>query len=44
VRLFFVELLSFVKSENKDVINLLVDEEKKHVIYLSELKRKLKNE
>ncbi|MBU1061198.1 MAG: hypothetical protein KJ952_00535, partial [Candidatus Omnitrophica bacterium] len=39
--LFFREMLSFIASSNKDAIQKLIDEEKKHVVYLTELKRKV---
>jgi rubrerythrin len=39
--LFFNELRGFVSVEYQKVINSLVDEEKQHIVYLSELKKKL---
>jgi rubrerythrin len=38
--LFFRELLPFMASPRKDAIEKLVAEEKQHLVYLSELKRK----
>lgn len=38
--LFFRELLSYMTPPNKEKIGLLIDEEKRHLVYLSELKRK----
>jgi rubrerythrin len=38
--LFFTELLPYIGSKNIDAINTLIGEEKKHVIYLSELKKR----
>jgi len=39
--LFFTELLPYIGAGNTGVINTLIDEEKKHLVYLSELKKKL---
>ena len=36
--LFFNELTEYMPSHNKDKVQLLVNEEKKHIIYLSELR------
>jgi rubrerythrin len=38
--LFFGELIDYMPSHNKDKVRLLVNEEKKHIIYLSELRAK----
>lgn len=38
--LFFNELIDYMPSNNKDKVKLLVNEEKKHIIYLSELMAK----
>ena len=38
--LFFGELLKFMPSHNRDAVEKLIEEEKRHIIYLSELKRK----
>lgn len=38
--LFFGELLSYMSGENTDKVRKLIDEEKQHIIYLTELKRK----
>lgn len=38
--LFFNELLAYMPSENKEKVRLLVEEEKKHIIYLAELRKK----
>lgn len=38
--LFFSELLRHMVSGPKEVVRALIDEEKQHIIYLSELKRK----
>ena len=38
--LFFSELLSYMTGPNKEKIGELIGEEKKHLIYLSELKKK----
>ena len=40
--LFFREVLPFTESANRDAIQKLIDEEKQHIIYLVELKNKLK--
>jgi len=39
--LFFVELATYAVSSKKEVIQKLVDEEKQHIIYLTELKKKI---
>ncbi|MFC1509638.1 ferritin family protein [Candidatus Omnitrophota bacterium] len=39
--LFFREILFFTEPANKDAIEKLIDEEKGHIIYLAELKKKL---
>lgn len=39
--IFFNELLPFVTSPHKDAIQLLINEEKKHIIYLADLRSKL---
>lgn len=39
--LFFGEMLPFVGAANKDAVQKLIDEEKQHIVYLTELKRKL---
>lgn len=39
--LFFREMLPFMPSVRKDAVQKLIDEEKQHVVYLAELKRKL---
>ncbi len=39
--LFFSELTPYLGSENKEVINNLIDEEKKHILYLTQLKSKI---
>lgn len=39
--LFFKEMVSFMGDANKDAVQKLIDEEKQHIIYLTELKRKL---
>jgi rubrerythrin len=39
--LFFTELLPYVGARNTGVIHTLIDEEKKHIVYLSELKKKI---
>ncbi len=38
--LFFRELLSYMTSVHKEKVEELIDEEKKHLVYLAELKRK----
>ncbi|MBP7055895.1 MAG: ferritin family protein [Candidatus Omnitrophica bacterium] len=38
--LFFNELIDYMPSQNKNKVKLLIDEEKKHIIYLSELRGK----
>jgi len=38
--LFFNELLFYMPPAHADKVRLLVDEEKKHIIYLTDLKRK----
>ena len=38
--LFFNELLKFMTPHHKEKIQELIDEEKKHLVYLSELKKK----
>jgi rubrerythrin len=38
--LFFRELLSYMTPEHKDKVEELIGEEKKHLVYLAELKRK----
>ena len=38
--LFFSELLKYMEGANKEKIEELINEEKKHLIYLSELKKK----
>ena len=38
--LFFNELVPNVNPENREKIQILIDEEKKHLIYLAELKKK----
>ena len=38
--LFFNELLKFMTPNHKEKIRELIDEEKKHLVYLSELKKK----
>ena len=40
--LFFNELAPYMNSDNKEKVQKLVDEEKMHLIYLSELKKKYK--
>lgn len=39
--IFFSELARYVNSADKDVIEKLIDEERKHIVYLNELKEKL---
>ena len=39
--LFFEEMLRFMSAAGKDSVQKLVNEEKTHIIYLTELKRKL---
>ena len=41
--LFFMELIPFVQGEDKSVIEELIAEERKHILYLIGLKRKHKN-
>ena len=41
--LFFNELIDYMPSQNKNKVKLLIDEEKKHIIYLSELRAKYIN-
>jgi len=38
--LFFGELLAYMPGENNDKVRKLIDEEKQHIIYLTELKRR----
>ena len=38
--LFFNELIDYMPPHNKDKVNLLINEEKKHIVYLSELRDK----
>lgn len=38
--LFFNELIQFMAAHNKDKVEKLINEEKQHIIYLTELKRK----
>ncbi len=38
--LFFNELIDYMPSDNKEKVRILIDEEKKHIIYLSELRDK----
>lgn len=40
--LFFNELVPYTPSLNKDLMVELVNEEKKHIVYLNELKNKMK--
>jgi rubrerythrin len=40
--LFFSELLPYTRSVNKDLMVELINEEKKHIVYLNELKNKMK--
>lgn len=40
--LFFAELTNYMQQANKEKVQALVDEEKQHIIYLTNLKRKLK--
>ncbi|KPJ51181.1 hypothetical protein AMJ40_00840 [candidate division TA06 bacterium DG_26] len=40
--LFFNELLPYVQSPNKEPIQKLINEEKQHIVYLSDLRKKLK--
>jgi rubrerythrin len=40
--LFFSELLPYTHSVNKDLMVELINEEKKHIVYLNELKNKMK--
>ena len=40
--LFFVEMYSFLNTPHKEVIQSLVNEEKKHIIYLADLRKALK--
>ena len=39
--LFFREILPFMDSSRKDAVQKVIDEEKKHLIYLAELKKKI---
>ncbi len=41
--LFFGEIMPYVDEANKDKIEELISEEKKHVIYLTQLKRELED-
>lgn len=38
--LFFNELLEYMPSENRGKVRQLVEEEKKHIVYLAELRKK----
>ncbi|OIO81268.1 MAG: hypothetical protein COW11_04940 [Candidatus Omnitrophica bacterium CG12_big_fil_rev_8_21_14_0_65_43_15] len=38
--LFFSELIGYVISQSKDKLQQLINEEKKHLVYLAELKKK----
>ncbi|MBN1897859.1 MAG: ferritin family protein [Spirochaetes bacterium] len=38
--LFFMEFQPYLKDANKDIIQKLINEEKKHLIYLTELRKK----
>lgn len=40
--LFFSELLRYTPEKNRSLIRELVEEEKKHIVYLNELKNKIK--
>ncbi|MFC1594158.1 ferritin family protein [Candidatus Omnitrophota bacterium] len=40
--LFFSELSRFTQSSKQDVIKQLIDEEKQHIVFLADLKKKLK--
>ena len=40
--LFFRELLSYMTPAHKEKVDSLIEEEKKHLVYLSELKRRYK--
>ena len=42
--LFFNELLPYTSKTNKDIIIELVNEEKKHIVYLSDLRKKIKKD
>ena len=39
--LFFNELLQWVKSPNVEPIKMLIEEEKQHIVYLADLRKKL---
>jgi len=39
--IFFRELLDHMSGPGKDIVSKLIDEEKKHIVYLTELKRKI---
>lgn len=41
--LFFLELLPYMDAHNKEAVESLINEEKQHLIYLNELKQKIKN-
>lgn len=40
--LFFLEMYSFINTPHKEVIQSLIEEEKKHIIYLADLRKALK--
>jgi len=39
--IFFNEILNYIKEPHKEVMQKLIDEEKKHLIYLSDLRSKV---
>ena len=41
--LFFSELLPYLTKSHKELVQTLIDEEKKHIIYLSKLREKIKS-
>jgi len=40
--LFFLEILSFMNTPQKEIIQTLINEEKQHIVYLAQLRKALK--
>lgn len=40
--LLFMELLNYIESDEKDVISILMEEERQHIVHLIKLKKKYK--
>ncbi|MEW6008775.1 MAG: ferritin family protein [Candidatus Omnitrophota bacterium] len=41
--LFFLEMLSYMNSSQKEIVQTLINEEKQHVVYLSQLRKDINN-